>query len=79
MAKVKLEVIPEPQRGTAAVLQGTVGFQAPFIVGGGSLDHVCGKCGQVLLKAMESGMVKHLVFKCTACGSFNRVNSSETA
>jgi hypothetical protein len=68
---VQLQVIPEPDPGSRAVLVnlggGTVISQS--FDGTDSLD--CGKCGAPLMVGVTRSHVNGLVLQCSSCGAFN--------
>jgi hypothetical protein len=62
---IKLTVIAAPPSGPVV--------SAPPVLLAGSpspVDHTCGRCETVLLKAAE-GQVRNLQIRCTQCGSYN--------
>lgn len=68
MPDIKLKVVPEPAKGTAAIIQGD---KSPLLRGEGQFNYLCGKCGAILLKGIEKGQVRGIVLRCPKCGSFN--------
>ena len=81
MSKIQMEVIPEPAKGTAAVLVLTIPnyvSKTPFAVisGGGETDYVCGACKAVIASRVDRGQVVNLVFKCLSCQSFNVIRGT---
>jgi len=68
MPDIKLKVIPEPAKGTRAIIRGD---KAPLLRGEGQFNYLCGKCGTVLLKGIQEGQVTGIVLRCAGCGSFN--------
>jgi len=76
MPKIQLEVIAEPDQGTASVMILTNpnhSSPTPFavIAGDGNTDYVCGGCKAVLATRAKRGQIKDMVIKCLNCGSFN--------
>ena len=43
----------------------------PFILGQGSFSYECGLCGLTLIKSIDQGQVRNIVFKCPKCGAYN--------
>ena len=76
MAKIQMEVIPEPKKGTAAVLApGTNGPQVMF-KGQADVTYSCGCCGKPICENIQRGQLINLVFKCFNCGSYNRIRGT---
>jgi len=76
MANIQMEVIPEPQKGTAAVLvPGPDGPQIMF-KGNSNDNYMCGACGKIICENVSRGTFINLVFKCFGCGSYNRVRGT---
>ncbi len=76
MNKIQMEVIPEPEPGTASILV----LKAPnfasadpyaIIRGPGNTDYVCGSCRATIVVKGERGQIINVVFKCGNCGAFN--------
>lgn len=76
MAKIQMEVIPEPNTGTAAILA----LKAPnfalanpyaLIIGIGDTDYVCGSCRVTIVAKGTRGQIINIVFKCAKCAAFN--------
>jgi DNA-directed RNA polymerase subunit RPC12/RpoP len=68
MPDIKLKVIPEPAKGTRAIIRRD---KAPLMRSEGPVNYVCGKCGTVLLESIQKGQVTGIVLRCPQCGSFN--------
>jgi len=76
MANIQLEVITEPEKGTASVLvPGADGPQVMFTGTAGD-TYVCGSCSKPICEKIQRGQLVNLVFKCFACGSYNRVRGT---
>lgn len=76
MKNIRLEVIPEPQKGTATVIRhGPTGPQI-MMKGNGDTNYVCGTCGSTILENMQRGQVVNIVFRCFKCGSFNLIKGT---
>lgn len=76
MSNYQLEVISEPEQGTASVLvPGPSGPQV-FIKGTAEDSYLCGGCGEVICENVQRGQIVNLVFKCFKCGSFNHVRGT---
>lgn len=76
MAKIQMEVIPEPEKGTASVLvPGQHGPQVMF-KGAGDDTYICGCCGKPICENVQRGQFINLVFRCYNCGSYNRVRGT---
>lgn len=71
MPNRKLKVIPQPEKGTRAVLHFDSKDTSIIIQGKGNLDLLCGSCGATLAKGVNEGQVKNLVLLCNKCGSYN--------
>lgn len=81
MPKIQLEVISEPEAGTAAVLVlsgPNMAAVAPYAIisGGGDTDYVCGACSAVLASNVNRGMLVNMVLKCAKCHSYNRATGT---
>jgi len=72
----QMDVIPEPEEGTASVL--VLAHEGPhaLIQGSGTTNYLCGVCDNVICRGVDRGGVAHLVFKCPNCGSYNRVRGT---
>ncbi len=68
-AGVKLKIIPEPKEGTRTVLAPDGPF--PALKAHGTVNYICGSCGQLLLEGMERDGVQNIVIKCGKCGKYN--------
>ena len=76
MAKIQMEIIPEPAKGTASVLiPGSEGPQV-MLQGAADVTYICGCCGKPICENVQRGQVINLVFKCFDCGSYNRVRGT---
>ncbi len=81
MAKIQMEVIPEPEPKTASVLvlQTPKYFMKdPFVIfrGVGDTDYVCGCCRVTIASCVKMGQLVNLVLKCANCGSYNIVRGT---
>jgi DNA-directed RNA polymerase subunit RPC12/RpoP len=70
MTEVRLKVIPPPEEGTRAVLQGK---SLPIIKGPGQYTYLCGNCGAVLIEGVDEGQVRDIVIPCPRCGRYNEI------
>jgi hypothetical protein len=74
MATRKLHVVdPAPAHKQRAVLKPDAN---PALVGEGPLDYECGKCGEVLARAIWAGMMWDVGIICAKCGTFNDTPSA---
>lgn len=48
----------------------------PFVVGGGTLDFICGKCDHIILKSLRWRQVTKAVYKCPKCGAYNQIEQT---
>src|SRR5688572_4883549 len=68
---VSLQVVPEPDPGSAAVFEhtgeGSILFQG--VETGVSQD--CGSCGAPLIVGLTIDQVQNIVLKCSICGAYN--------
>jgi DNA-directed RNA polymerase subunit RPC12/RpoP len=76
-----MEVIPEPENGTASVLvRSNILFvtKNPYAVmsGTGDTDYVCGACKVALAAKVNRGQIANMVLRCPACKSFNAIRGS---
>ena len=76
-----MEVIPEPKKGTAAILQlGTPKYfmNEPYVImrGNADTDYVCGGCRVTIVSGIERGQLINMVLKCANCGSYNIVRGT---
>ena len=69
--QIALEVIPEPQPGTAAVLISDKRGPHPVMQGGGDVNYTCGACGNTLAKQVARGLLQQMVVKCPNCSEYN--------
>ncbi len=76
MANIQMEVIPEPDKGTASVLVPSSGGPQIMLRGDGDDTYICGCCGESIYENVQRGQIVNLVFKCFNCGSFNRVRGT---
>lgn len=81
MLNIKMEAIPEPESGKAAVLVLTKFNMArtnPYVImsGQGSTNYVCGACNAVLAEKVDRGQISHIVFKCGNCETFNALRGN---
>jgi len=76
MTQFKLQVIPEPAQGTAAVLIPSTTGPIPLMQGQGDNDFLCGACDNVIVKGLDGGQISEIVLKCPNCGSFNRARGT---
>ena len=76
MAKIQMEVIPEPPKGTASVLvPGPDGPQV-MIKGDADCTYICGCCSEPICENVPRGQIINLVFKCFKCSSYNRIRGT---
>jgi len=66
MPEVKLVTIAEPKELTKTVVMG----KAPFFIGQGDVDLVCGSCNNTLAQRIINGQLRDIIFKCPNCGVF---------
>lgn len=66
MATIKLVVVTELRKPTRSILAG----KAPFFVGQGDTDLVCGSCGSILAEGIVNGQIRDLILKCPECGEY---------
>ena len=45
----------------------------PFIKGCGNIDYLCGLCGHMLVKSVNAGQIRNIVYECPNCGVYNQV------
>jgi hypothetical protein len=70
--QIVMEVIPEPQPGTAAVIVPETKGRYALFQGVGDVDYTCGTCQNILGKGLHRGTIQHLVIKCPNCDAYNR-------
>ena len=70
MPDIKLQVIPQPDEGTKAVLQSN---KAPMIRGSGEYNYQCGNCGASLIEGIDQGQIQNMVILCPRCGRYNEL------
>ena len=76
MPNIRLQVVPEPARGTRTVLRGNGPDMkdSPIMIGeDGDTNLLCGACGQVLAKNIDEGDLANVVLRCTHCEAHNDV------
>lgn len=76
MKNYQMEVIPEPAKGTAAVLALNKSGPYPLMEGNGTINYLCGACRNVICKSVERGQIMNLVFKCPNCGCYNHIRGT---
>ena len=72
--KIRLEQIPKPDPKNYAILEAGEDIlkeKKPYITGSGELDYVCRNCEFILVKGIEEGQVRSMVFKCPNCDAYN--------
>ena len=72
----ELEVISQPEEGTATILVFKKKGKHAFFKGVGEVNYLCGACGNVLCQGTERGQIIGIVFKCPNCDSFNYVKGT---
>ncbi len=65
-----MQVIPEPEEGTATVLKFT-GEGTVLMRGSGNTNYQCGSCHATILESINLGQMVGVVLPCNACGAFN--------
>ena len=76
MAKIQMEVIPEPKKGAASVfVPGPDGPQV-MLKGDGDNTYICGCCSKPICENISRGQVINLVFKCFNCASYNGIRGT---
>jgi hypothetical protein len=72
MPNVSMVVIPEPPKGSRAVML-SERPQTFFTFNNGDVNLLCGSCGFVLAQGLSSAnqIQGNMVLRCGACGSFN--------
>lgn len=75
IVEIDLVQVPEPEPGTASVLEveptpAADGFV--FIIGDGDIDFNCPNCHRRLLQGIQPKQVIQVVFKCPWCDTFSR-------
>ena len=78
LSKIQMEVIPEPEPGTASVLilnNPQYYMKEPHAImrGEGDTDYVCGSCRVTLASCVRRGQLVNIVLRCVNCGSYNIV------
>lgn len=76
MPKIQMEVIPQPEPNTAAILvlsTPNMVSKTPYAVirGSSDTDYLCGGCRTTVAAGVDRGQIINLVFKCLSCGSYN--------
>ena len=66
MATIKLATLTELRKPTRSIIAG----KAPFFVGRGDTDLVCGSCGSTLAEGIVNGQLRDIVLKCPECGEY---------
>ena len=75
MPKFLMEVIPEPEKGTAVVfVSNSKDENFMFFKSDNKNDYICGKCRRILCEKIELSQIKNIVLKCPSCESHNLVN-----
>jgi len=84
LKRIKMEVIPRPDAGSASVfviqvppafykINPYAGFDGSNLNG---VDYLCGACGVVIAESMSRGSISGMVLKCSKCKSYNSVRGS---
>ena len=81
VAKIQMEVIPEPEPNTAAILKLKTPkyfLKDPYALfrGKADTDYVCGCCQTTIVSCIERGQLVNIVLKCANCGSYNIVRGT---
>jgi len=76
MADYLMEVIPEPSKGTRAVLRLGPDAKAVFFKGEGGDNYLCGTCQTVICEKIDRGQLANLVFLCPNCGCYNELKGT---
>lgn len=71
-----MEVIPEPQEGTASVLQFDKKGQFAIIKGSGTDNYLCGACQNEICQGVVRGQIIRIVFRCPNCDSYNLIRGT---
>lgn len=77
--KLKMRVLPsKPKEGTRTIFIRNKKLSRekrlePFIKGSGNIDYLCGLCGHLLVKSVNAGQVRNIVYECPNCGVYNQV------
>jgi transposase-like protein len=71
--RLKLKVIPKPEKGSRSVLVAENGADNLLFFKGqaGDIHYECGNCNRVLVSGVYSAQVQNIVMKCPECGAFN--------
>jgi predicted RNA-binding Zn-ribbon protein involved in translation (DUF1610 family) len=67
---INLVVIPKPEHASIIHWAKDNPFTG-FVVGGGYDNLLCGNCGEVLCKDVNSANIQNLVFVCPQCDKYN--------
>ena len=79
-----MEIIPSPEKNTAAVLdfqmQPNFCYINPYAGIRGSeedsFDYTCGACGVVVAESSPRGSIRGMVIRCSNCRSYNELRGS---
>lgn len=70
--KRKLKIIPKPEPQTRTVLEPKPNV-IPVIKGNGTIDLLCGNCGETLVEGITDGQIRNIVIHCPKCCSYNEI------
>lgn len=77
--QIKMRVLPfKPKEGTRSVFIKPRDLPQeerlkPYITAKGNIDYLCSLCGHLLVKSVNAGQVRNLVYECSNCGVYNQV------
>jgi hypothetical protein len=74
MPTLKLRQIPKPGSARMVLERQADATEdlGPFMLGGGDIDFLCGKCEAMLAGGMQTTtQVRDVVFRCQACGAYS--------
>lgn len=76
MSDYQMEVIAEPEHGSASVL--VFGKNGPYsiIESDGSDNYLCGACRNVICRNVTRGQIINIVFKCPNCNAYNHLRGA---
>lgn len=81
MPKIQMEIVPESEKGSLAILQkAKLLFAAkdPYAVvsGNGDADYVCGTCRVTIASRVVRGQIVNVALRCLNCGSLNMIRGT---
>ena len=73
MTQIDMVPVPEPDPNSGTVMTYPEGTEGPVVRSTGDTNFRCGRCKQALLQRVGRQQYAHVIFKCPACATYNRI------